>query len=262
MEKTVLKSSRAGWREDEIDRLWEEIRRANENGQPLRSVFEEMGDQLGRKPNSVRNYYYMRLRGQDHAAMRRAEPFEVFTEEEVRLLVRSVLQARGMGKSVRAAVMELAEGDHALMLRYQNKYRSVIKKRPELVERIVREMKSEGIPCFDPLQSGMVSADKLHAQITERAQALGDPDVLKMLSGIDALLERAQDSDPKTQGDRMRVQLDLALMRYENLARAAGDMLLMCKEYLGQEEDVRVAVMPAFVSTLSHHISAIENAIQ
>ena len=72
MEKTVLKSSRAGWREDEIDRLWDEIRRANENGQPLRSVFEEMGDQLGRKPNSVRNYYYMRLPGSRRHAPRRA----------------------------------------------------------------------------------------------------------------------------------------------------------------------------------------------
>ncbi|MBR5232359.1 MAG: hypothetical protein IKW00_08980 [Clostridia bacterium] len=262
MEKTVLKPSRAGWREDEIDRLWEEIRRANENGQPLRSVFEEMGDQLGRKPNSVRNYYYMRLRAQDHGAMRRAEPFAVFTEEEVRLLVRSVLKARGAGRSVRAAVMELADGDHALMLRYQNKYRSVIKKRPELVEEIVREMKNEGIPCFNPLQNALVSADELHTQITERVQALGDPDILKMLSGIDALLLRAQDSDPKAHGDRLRVQLDIALMRYENLARAAGDMLLMCKEYLGQEEDVRTAVMPAFVSTLSHHISAVENAMQ
>lgn len=262
MEKTVLKSSRAGWRADEIDRLWEEIRRANENGQPLRSVFEEMGDRLGRKPNSVRNYYYMRLRAQDHAAMRRAEPFEVFTEEEVYGLVRSVLQARGEGKSVRAAVMELAQGDHALMLRYQNKYRSVIKKRPELVEEIVRGMKAEGIPCFNPLQNTLVSADELHTQIRERAQALGDPDILKMLSGIDALLLRAQEGDPKARGDRLRVQLDIAQMRYDHLAHAAGDMLLMCKEYLGQEEDVRMAVMPAFISTLSRHVSAIENAMQ
>ena len=262
MEKTVLKPSRAGWREDEIDRLWEEIRRANESGQPLRSVFEEMGERLGRKPNSVRNYYYMRLRAQDHASMRRAEPFEVFTEDEVRSLVRGVLEALGQGKSVRAAVMDLACGDQALMLRYQNKYRSVIKKRPELVEQIVREMKSEGIACFNPLESTLVSAEELHLQITRRARELGDPDVMKMLSGIDALLERAQERDPRMHSDRMRVQLDIALMHYENLARAAGDMLLMCKEYLGQEEEVRTAVMPAFLSTLSRHVSTIENAMQ
>lgn len=262
MEKTVLKPSRAGWREDEIDRLWDEIRRANESGQPLRSVFEEMGDQLGRKPNSVRNYYYMRLRGQDHAAMRRAEPFETFTEEEVRHLMRNVLMLRGQGKSVRAAVMELAQGDHARMLRYQNKYRAVIKKRPELVEEIVSELKSEGVPCFNPLQQDFAGEERLRTQIAEHAQALGDPDILHMLSGLDKLLSRAVDNDPKLHGDRMRVQLDIALMRYENLARATGDMLLMCKEYLGQEEETRMAVMPAFLSTLSRHVSTIENAMQ
>ena len=262
MEKTVLKPSRAGWREDEIDRLWDEIRRANESGQPLRSVFEEMGDQLGRKPNSVRNYYYMRLRGQDHAAMRRAEPFETFTEEEVRELMRSVITLRGQGKSVRAAVMELAQGDHARMLRYQNKYRAVLKKRPELVEEIVRELKSEGVACFSPLQGDFAGEERLRAQITEHAQALNDPDVMHLLTGLDKLLSRAVENDPQVRGDRMRVQLDIALMRYENLARAAGDMLLMCKEYLGQEEETRMAVMPAFLSTLSRHVSTIENAMQ
>lgn len=262
MEKTELKPSRAGWREDEIDRLWEEIRRANESGLPLRSVFEEMGDQLGRKPNSVRNYYYMRLRGQDHDAMRRAEPFETFTENEVRQLLRSVLKMRGEGKSVRAAVMELAGGDHARMLRYQNKYRAVIKKRPDLVEEIVHELKSEGVPCVNPLGHEALSEERLRSRIAENAAALGDPDVLQLLSGLDALVQRAADHDAHVQQDRMRVQMDLLLMRYENLAHAAGDMLLMCKEYLGQEEETRMAVMPAFLSTLSRHVCEIENAMQ
>ena len=234
MEKTVLKPSRAGWREDEIDRLWDEIRRANEQGQPLRSVFEEMGDQLGRKPNSVRNYYYMRLRAQDHDAMRRAEPFETFTENEVRALVRSVLMLRGQGKSVRAAVMELAQGDHARMLRYQNKYRAVIKKRPELVEEMVQELHNEGVPCVNPLGNDAVSGDKLRERIGENAAALGDPDIMQLLRGLDALMQRAADRDPHMQEDRMRVQRDIAQMRFDNLARAAGDMLLMCKEYLGR----------------------------
>jgi len=262
MEKTVLKPSRAGWREDEIDRLWDEIRRANESGQPLRSVFEEMGDQLGRKPNSVRNYYYMRLRSQDHAAMRRAEPFETFTEEEVRSLVRGVLAARGQGKSVRAAVMEMACGDHARMLRYQNKYRAVLKKRPDLVEEIIRDLKSAGVACINPLKGREADGEKLYEQVSSRAQALGDADVMKVLSGLDALLERAADNDPKMHSDRMRVQLDIALMRYENLARAAGEMLLACKEYLAHGEDARYAATPAFLCALPGYVSEIENAMQ
>ena len=64
MEQTMVRGPRSGWREDEIDQLWREIQRANASGQPLRSGFEEMGGRLGRKTNSVRNYYYMQLRGQ------------------------------------------------------------------------------------------------------------------------------------------------------------------------------------------------------
>ena len=87
MEQTMVRGPRSGWREDEIDQLWREIQRANASGQPLRSVFEEMGGRLGRKPNSVRNYYYMQLRGQEGDTLRRAQPFETFTEAEVRSLL-------------------------------------------------------------------------------------------------------------------------------------------------------------------------------
>lgn len=138
MEQTMVRGPRSGWREDEIDQLWREIQRANASGQPLRSVFEEMGGRLGRKPNSVRNYYYMQLRGQEGDTLRRAQPFETFTEAEVRSLLKSVLRARAQGQSVRACVMALSQGDHARMLRYQNKYRSLLKKRPELVAEICR----------------------------------------------------------------------------------------------------------------------------
>ena len=49
MEQTMVRGPRSGWREDEIDQLWREIQRANASGQPLRSVFEEMGGRLGQR---------------------------------------------------------------------------------------------------------------------------------------------------------------------------------------------------------------------
>lgn len=262
MEKTVMKKARAGWREDEIDRLWHEIRRANESGLPLRSVFENLGDELGRRPNSVRNYYYMRLRGQDQSAMRRALPFETFSDDEVRALVRSVLLLRAQGRSVRAAVMELAGGDQQRMLRYQNKYRAILKKRPDMVQEICAELQNEGVQCVNPLHACAPDEQALRGRIAENAAALGDPHITGLLSNLDALLSRAVESDPQIQHDRLRVQLDMAHLRYDALSRAAGDMLLLCKEYLGQEEDMRMAVMPAFLSTLSGHISSVENAMQ
>lgn len=261
MEQTAVKCTRTGWREDEIDQLWNEIRRANESGEPLRSVFEEMGSRLGRKPNSVRNYYYMQLRARDGAAVRRTAPFETFSEEEVRALVRSVLSGRAQGHSVRACVMRLAQGDHARMLRYQNKYRSVLKKRPELIEEVVEELRSEGVTLQSPLGMPAKSEEEVRGEIACKAAALGDQDVMRMLTGINALMDRALTNDPQLRHDRLQVQLDMALMRNEDLCCAAGDMLLLCKEYLGQEEETRFAALPAFLSALSQHVSTLENAM-
>lgn len=260
MQQTMVKGARSGWREDEIDQLWHEIQRANASGQPLRSVFEEMGGRLGRKPNSVRNYYYMQLRGQQGDAVRRAQPFETFTEQEVRALVKAVLRGRAQGQSVRACVTQLAQGDHARMLRYQNKYRAVLKKRPALIEELCGELQAEGVACQNPLEMAR-HADSLRGQITLKAGTLGDADIMHMLTGINALLDRAMAHDAPIQNDRLRVQLDMARLQNDALCRAVGDMLLCCKEYLGQEEDMRTAALPAFLTSLSQHISLVENAV-
>jgi len=261
MEQITAHAAHGGWREDEIDQLWHGIQRANESGQPLRTVFEQMGETLGRKPNSVRNYYYMQLRGRDGSALRRAAPFETFTEEEVRALVRDVLRARARGQSVRAAVMALSGGDHTRMLRYQNKYRSVLKKRPQLIQEALEELREEGVSCQNPLEAAAPPAEGLRRQVEEKAAALGDPAVRMLLSGMDALLNRAMEKDAQMSHDRLRVQLDMATLRYEDLCRAAGDMLLLCKEYLGQEEETRSAALPAFLSELARRVTGLENAM-
>ena len=109
--ETALHLSHNGWTEEETQRLWQEIEAASQTGAPLRGVFERMGQALGRKPNSVRNYYYMRLRAQGDEALRRAQPFETFTDEEIHDLLRSILSARAQGQSVRSCVTALAGGD-------------------------------------------------------------------------------------------------------------------------------------------------------
>jgi len=261
MEQTATRAH-AGWREDEIDRLWQEVQQANANGRPLRAVFEEMGESLGRKPNSVRNYYYMQLRAREDASARRATPFETFSEEEVHALVKNVLRARAKGQSVRAAVMALSSGDHTRMLRYQNKYRSVLKKRPQLIEDTLQELRSEGVECKNPLESTRRSTEELKALAEKKADLLGDADIRMMLTGVNALLDRALAQHPQIHHDRLRVRLDMSELKYENLCHAAGDMLMLCKEYLGQEDDVRMTVLPAFLSQLSQRVTQMENAMQ
>lgn len=53
---------RGGWQQEEIDLLFSAVKEAAENGRPLRDVFSEVGGQLSRKPNSIRNFYYARVR--------------------------------------------------------------------------------------------------------------------------------------------------------------------------------------------------------
>ena len=54
-------------------------------------------------------------------------------------MLRKVLTEKSKGMSVRKAIRNLSEGDEKLMLRMQNKYRNLVKKQPERVQRVARE---------------------------------------------------------------------------------------------------------------------------
>ena len=243
MEQTMVRGPRSGWREDEIDQLWREIQRANASGQPLRSVFEEMGGRLGRKPNSVRNYYYMQLRGQEGDTLRRAQPFETFTEAEVRSLLKSVLRARAQGQSVRACVMALSQGDHARMLRYQNKYRAVIKSRPDYVRALVERLNSEGVNCDTPHVNHRSRGDlgaSCQALVGE-AQRTGDTELARACDVIAKhLLGRREDGA---------------------LAGAATELVGAVKDFLALPEEARSEATPSFCVLAAERMSRVEAAL-
>ena len=67
-----------------------------------------------------------------------------FTEEEIHYLLRTVLSAQANGISVRCCTMSMGGGDNRAMLRYQNKYRALLKNRPALVRQVAEELKAEG----------------------------------------------------------------------------------------------------------------------
>ncbi len=67
-----IRGPHGGWQQQEIDALSKSIEEAARSGQSLRSVFERMGEQLGRKPNSIRNFYYAQVREEGGAARPRA----------------------------------------------------------------------------------------------------------------------------------------------------------------------------------------------
>jgi hypothetical protein len=115
-------------------------------------VFEIVARQTGRKPNSIRNYYYARIK-EDEARGKGALhscAFVPFSGDEVEMLLRRVLSDQAKGISVRACTLAMGEGDNKAMLRYQNKYRSLIKTNPAMVREIMERMRSEGMQVYDP----------------------------------------------------------------------------------------------------------------
>jgi hypothetical protein len=273
MEQALHRGSRTGWRDEESNALFSAVREASRQGTPLRSVFEQVASSLGRKPNSIRNYYYAQLRQRPETGLNRAAPFQTFTEEEVRDLLRTVLMARGQGVSVRACVMRMAGGDRGLMLRYQNKYRSILKNRPHMLGDVAEELRQEGVPVPDdpgaPRQ--LEAASRTAAQLNraqQLSQALGDPAVQQMLEGLNALLQRAlafKGRDKTVELDRLQVTYDLARMRWEdeqnNLRTAVNDMLGICREFLGLSMDRRQDSLEDFSGLLAMQVSGLENLL-
>ena len=255
MEET-MHLARNGWSAEETDLLWREIRAAAETGAPLRGVFERMGQTLGRKPNSVRNYYYMQLRDQAGDEMRRAAPFETFTEDEVHDLLRAVLMAQGKGQSVRACVMEMSGGDKARMLRYQNKYRAILRKKPAMIESVCRELRQENLPCPDSAPT--VTARSLTAGADVRMEAAEDQDVQVILKALHSLAARARESGVGG-SDRLKVQRDLLLMQLEDVQLAARDLIAVCKEFLGTSPAERADGIPVFCAELAEKLARLES---
>ena len=145
MEQATVARPRSGWNSAEEELLLAAVDRCRAAGEPLRTAFLQAAKETGRRPNSVRNHYYANSK-----TAGTAPAFLPFSEEESLSLLKTVLLARSAGESVRACTLRIAEGDTRRMLRYQNKYRALLKSRPALVDQARRELQETGGPVFDP----------------------------------------------------------------------------------------------------------------
>lgn len=243
---TQTTHSRGGWQQSEIDVLFSAVREAAEIGKPLRDVFADVGDRLSRKPNSIRNFYYARVRISPELAARRT-PFRAFTPDELHALLREVLMGRGQGESVRACVTRLADGDRSGMLRYQNKYRSILKNRPEYLTEVAEELRAEGLPCPENVLAcrRYERSARAPAVLSRLDQHMADPAVTRMVEALATLLDRAAAPQPqppvpsvppepepvvpyrkwleaRREADRLKVEVDLLKMELEDAATGAA----------------------------------------
>ncbi|MBO5525472.1 MAG: hypothetical protein J5993_01845 [Clostridia bacterium] len=137
-----------GYTEDEARELVEYIAQGKEEGKTLSYLFETFGAGHGRAKGSVRNYYYTLLKSGEKEEVRallkdknlHAVTIREFTDSETEQVLRDILKEKSKGYSVRRAIANLSGGDDKLMLRYQNKYRNVLKKEPERITALLKEL--------------------------------------------------------------------------------------------------------------------------
>ena len=243
MEQAISKTGRrTGWSERENQLLWETADEAQQQGLPLKAVFEQIAQATGRRPNSIRNYYYAQVRnredGHPHAAR-----FVPFTQEEVSWLMEQVLPARAAGQRVRSCLQKLSGGDHSLMLRYQNKYRAVIKSRPDYVRALVEKLNGEGVMCDAP-QVNHRSRSDLNAscvQLVDEAQRSGDAELARACDVITKYLRQRRVADA---GERP--------------GSAAAELIAPIKDFLALPPEERARELEPFCEDLAARIGAAE----
>lgn len=234
---------RSGWSEAENQLLWETAEEAQQQGLPLKAVFERIAEQTGRRPNSIRNYYYAQVRQcgdeQQHPAR-----FVPFTQQEVDWLMEQVLIARAAGQSVRACLQKLSGGDHSLMLRYQNKYRAVIKSRPEYVRDMVEKLHEQGVECETPTVNHRARADVGQScdQLEEEARRMGDAELARACDTLTGYLR----------GLRVKgAERELVL--------AAQDLVDPIKEFVMKPRQEQVEGLESFCQEMTAYVGALES---
>ena len=243
MEQAMMKTGRrSGWSEMESKLLWETADEAQQQGLPLKAVFERIAEQTGRRPNSIRNYYYAQVR-QREGDRERVARFVPFAQEEVDWLMEQVLVARAAGQSVRACLQKLAGGDHSLMLRYQNKYRAMIKNRPEYVRAIVEKLNGQGVACDQPQVHHRCRADvqELCEDTIRQAQHSGDSELARALEILADRLAFAHPTQPDPE-----------------LLAAAQELVDPIKRFAALPPEERAASLDSFCDALLDRVGALE----
>lgn len=144
-----------------VSMMKEEVGKARERRMPIIRAFEAVAERSGLKSNTIRNYYYRYIHA--HEELRKNEMVskkddfnqedaigKAFTDQETQELMRTMLIAQAQGESVRGCANRISSGDKRVLIRLQNKYRSIIAREPGYVEELMLQMKSEGITCYNP----------------------------------------------------------------------------------------------------------------
>ena len=165
-------------REEQTKMLIREAEKAKSEGRSLSKVFDLVAEKTGRKKGSVRNEYYSVLKraGTDAEFAKKmgvkklkTEKIIEFEKAEARSLVKKILVGATFGKSVRRTISEMTS-DAKTALRYQNKYRNMIRYCRSEVEGIVEEIERTYGKTYDPYAK--VGRDELFEKLKSEINGL------------------------------------------------------------------------------------------
>ncbi|MBE7089612.1 MAG: hypothetical protein E7362_02275 [Clostridiales bacterium] len=124
-------------------------------GLNLTETFCKFAQKTGKAKGTIRNMYYALVKhsladkeftakylGGTPLAVNKIVEFDEKTEQN---LIEQILILKSQGKSVRGAILELANGDSTLALRYQNKYRNILKNQPDRINEMAKKLGIEQI---------------------------------------------------------------------------------------------------------------------
>ena len=184
------------WKDSEVIELFKYIEQGKLQNICLTKLFLGYAQKSGRMPNSVRNYYYNELDnllsnikrakklGIDVGLHQKNDPKE-FSIEETKELVMSILKQTSKGMSVRKACLTLADGDIGLMVRYQNKFRTVVVKNKDLYDSCVSELSGQGlsIKAQNKMPNNVV-------KFKQKQSFLTDSDINSLFLGLVKLVKK------------------------------------------------------------------------
>ncbi len=179
-------------------------------GENLSALFKEFAQKHNKASGTVRNLYYaISKRAENDEEFRKkyldgqsftTGKIERFTEDGEREILKKIMAERLTCRSTRSAVLRLANGDGKTALRYQNKYRSALKKNRAQIEEIAQELSKERGGIEYPLK---------------KVSHLTEYNISKVKGEINALVERIAFSRRE---ENESLKREIALLKEENEA--------------------------------------------
>ena len=183
------------WTPAQIDLLSELAK----SGNVRMHAFEEVARKTNRKANSVRNYYYKNLSVEKKS-------FKSFSQADIKQLLREIILGTSRGESVRSICLHLANGDKGKMLRFQNKYRAILRSSPQHIEKIKIELEAQGYLVKLPYQPSFF--DNVVTLPERNDKRITDSDINNLFMGLMRLIKRQAEDGARTQIEILKAEIE------------------------------------------------------